>query len=260
MKHHNESMGAASIARGGWIVEPSPELAHLPRLYCFANAGGTAEAFRLWQPRLADVAAVCPIELPGHGRRIGEPFSATLMDAASVAALAIAATEPRPYFLFGHSLGSVLALEAARVLALGGHAPARCVFFSGRAAPHVGGGERLLHLGPAAGLVAELRRLGGTPEELLTDEGFLDFFMPIVRDDYRLLESYTPRIQPMISPPAYVCCGDSDQDAPPELLRSWEDVSGGPCRIKLFSGGHFYVNTERDALLDYIREICLASS
>lgn len=252
-------MGFASVAGGEWGVAPPSELAHLPRLYCFANAGGSAEGFRQWQPRLADVVAVCPIELPGHGRRIGEPFCPTLMHGASVAASGIAATGPGPYFLFGHSLGSVLALETARALALIGHAPARCVFFSGRAAPHVEGGERRLHLAPASDLVAELRRLGGTPEELLTDGGFLDFFLPIVRDDYRLLELYTPRIQPKISPPVHVCCGDADQDAPPQLLRSWEDVSGGPCRTRLFSGGHFYVNTERDALLDYIKEICLSS-
>jgi medium-chain acyl-[acyl-carrier-protein] hydrolase len=237
---------------GAWILGPPPGLAHLPRLYCFANAGGSAEAFRLWQSRLTESLAVCPVELPGRGRRTGEDFCATLTQAAAAAAAGISAAGRQPYCLFGHSLGSVLALETARALARLGHPPARCVFLSGRVAPHICDESPRLHAGSDAELIAEMRRLGGTQEELLADPAFLEFFLPIVRDDYRLLETYTPSVAPKISAPIHVCCGDADADAPPALLRHWDELSDASCRITLFPGGHFYINTEQDALLSYI--------
>ncbi len=243
-----------TVGMGGrsWVLDPAPELDRLPRLYCFANAGGSAEAFRLWQPRLAGSLAVCPVELPGRGRRTGETFCATLAQAAEEAASGISAAGPRPYCLFGHSLGSVLALETARALARLGHPPARCVFLSGRVAPHICDNSPRLHTGSDAELIAEMRRLGGTQEELLTDPAFLEFFLPIIRDDYRLLETYTPSVHPKINSPIHVCCGDKDADAPRDLLRHWGDLSAASCRITLFAGGHFYINTEQDALVSYI--------
>jgi hypothetical protein len=68
-------MGFASVAGGEWGVAPPSELAHLPRLYCFANAGGSAEAFRQWQPRLADVVACALLSFPDTADALASRFA-----------------------------------------------------------------------------------------------------------------------------------------------------------------------------------------
>lgn len=243
---------------GTWLTPPNPEASHLPRLYCFANAGGNAELFRQWQASLAETLAVCPVELPGRGRRIGEPFCTSLSEAAEAAADAIAGAGHGAYCIFGHSLGSVLALETTRALMRTGHPLPNCLFLSGRIAPHLAEGERKLHTCSDADIVEELRRLGGTPEELLTERVFLDFILPIVRDDYRLLETYSPALRPIIHCPTHICCGEVDEDAPLSLLERWNELTATPCQLRLFKGGHFYVNTQQDELVDYIRKAFLA--
>lgn len=199
------------------------------RLFCFAHAGGSAEFFRQWQPLLAPDIVVCPIELPGRGRRFGEPFSESLVTAAVEAAeKAAPLARLGEYALFGHSLGSIMALETARALEEMTVPSGRCVFVSGRVAPHVACRDAALHMGADEELVREVRRLGGTPEDVLSDGQFLEYLLPIVRNDFRLLETYEPRVSPKIHSPVHVCSGDSDPDASAELLPRWEDITDRP--------------------------------
>lgn len=237
----------------GWLSLPEKRVAHAPRLYCFANAGGSAEVYRQWQPSLSDTLAICPIELPGRGKRTGEPFCESLSLAASSAASAIASAGIEEYCIFGHSLGSVFAFETARILEQAGHIPPRCIFVSGRVAPHIGEENRNLHTASNDTIVTELRRLGGTQEEVLSNESFLDFILTIVRADYKLLETFTPQALPKINIPIEVCCGDTDEDTTPQLLQHWADLTSSSCHVELFNGGHFYLNDQQEALVDHIR-------
>src|SRR2546427_5480233 len=111
-----------------WINCPRPKPSASVRLYCFPPAGGASSTFFAWTAALADVE-VCPIELPGRGSRIGEyPFTQLerLVDALVPA---LRGELDRPYALFGHSMGGLIAFETARRLrALGAPLPQRlCV-------------------------------------------------------------------------------------------------------------------------------------
>lgn len=227
----------------------------LPRLFCFSYAGGTSELYRQWQTCLADVCLICPAELPGRGSRMDEPFAPTLMQAAREAACAILPYTMSPYYIFGHSLGSVLALETSRVLQEQGAALPQGLIVSGRYPPHLPNRRKDLHNLPDEALIDEMRRLGGTPEEVLQQRELLDMMLPIVRADFRLLETHRALRTPCLHLPLHVFCGREDEDSPLELLAQWQDVTDSPCSIDFFDGGHFYINESRDQLLRRLRQL-----
>jgi medium-chain acyl-[acyl-carrier-protein] hydrolase len=82
----------------------------------------------------------------------------------------------------------------------------------------------------------------------------LRFLLPILRDDFRLLETYVPREGPKLRSKIWVCCGDADPDAPSDLLAKWNEYGQIGCTLKLFSGGHFYINESRDEVVAFVRQ------
>ncbi|MFG1478720.1 alpha/beta fold hydrolase [Xanthobacter sp. V4C-4] len=216
-----------------------------PRLVLLPHAGGAAGALpwrallpRDWAERVID------LELPGRGRRFGVPFAASLRSLAEELAASIhAVSGAEPVLLQGHSMGALIAYETARALLDRGVAVAGLVL-SGRAAPHwpaVGAG-RPRHLRSDAELVAELRRLGGTPAAVLAEPDLLELMLPVLRADFKLVETYRWVPGPALPLPAVVVGGVDDPATPPESLAAWGEALRGPVRVERWAGGHFFAH------------------
>ncbi len=95
----------------------------------------------------------------------------------------------RPYAFFGHSMGAVLAFETARRRAAERATGPLRLFASARRAPSVPR-TQTVHLRDDDGLLAEIRRLNGTNQQVLQDEELLALALPTIRADYRALETY----------------------------------------------------------------------
>ena len=90
------------------LSQPSPAAVHL---LCVPYAGGGAAVFRHWPALLPPTLAVSAIRLPGRESRIGEPPLADIGQMVTAAAddLAADTATGRPYALFGHSFGALVA-------------------------------------------------------------------------------------------------------------------------------------------------------
>ena len=99
-----------------WVERFSPRSEDRLRLFCFPYAGGGAAVFRQWPGLLPTGVEVCAVELPGRGRRFGEPLFKSL----SLLVMELSSNlEPffdRPFVFYGHSMGGLLAFELARSL------------------------------------------------------------------------------------------------------------------------------------------------
>jgi len=158
----------------------------------------------------------------------------------------------RPFALFGHSLGALLAFEVTRALRRRGAPLPAGLFVAACEAP-----DRLpsaqLHLLPDDALVAELRRLGGTPEQILRDPDFQALLLPIVRADLAVRETYAYAAEPPIPCPITVMIGSHDPQVDAAAAESWRLHTTAPTRVRRFWGDHFFVSGARADVLSAIR-------
>ena len=110
----------------------------LPLLFCLPYAGGSAmRIYGAWRSALRGQVDVVPVELPGRGARITEPLRTEVTALAEDALGAVLPRLDRPYALFGHSLGALVAFELARRLQHLYRRPAAHLFVSGHGAPQL---------------------------------------------------------------------------------------------------------------------------
>ncbi|GIG40588.1 thioesterase II family protein [Cellulomonas phragmiteti] len=238
-----------------WLRRPRPRPGAGVRLVCLPHAGGSAGAYRPWAPLLpAGVDLVC-VQPPGREDRFTEPpvdDMATLVDRVADALLPLL---DRPYVLFGHSMGSAVAVELARRLrALGADEPARLVA-SGRRAP-ADAVPGSVHRSSDDAIVAELVRLGGTSPEVLAEPGLREAVLRNVRADYRLVETYRPFPGAPLTCPVTVFLGDADPEVDAAGAEGWARTTTGRLDVQVFPGDHFYLDhVRRDVVHALLRRL-----
>lgn len=220
-------------------------------LFCLPYAGGSAvRVYGRWQRELPEAIQVVPVELAGRGARIVET-PLTSVDAITQDVIGTLLDRiDRPYAIFGHSLGALVAFELARRLEHLHGRPASHLFVSGHRAPQLPHpmGQYDYRL-PDAEFRERLRELAGTPEEVLAHEELLDLVIPILRADFEAADTYRWRPGPRMSCPLTVYGGAEDPEAPPETLPDWSALTSGPCEVRVLPGQHFFLHDEQAALL-----------
>ncbi|MFT3803346.1 MAG: alpha/beta fold hydrolase [Burkholderiaceae bacterium] len=218
------------------------------RLLCLAHAGAGPSAFRHWPDAAPPGLTIGALSLPGREARFAEPSARELAplldDLASQAATQLrpAKTGPtEPYALLGHSMGALLAFElAGRLQAAGAPGPRR-LFVSAFRAPHLNDRYAPLHALPDRLLMAELRRLQGTPPEVLAQPELMRTLLPSLRADLSLVEDYRYRPRPPLDCPVSCLAGVTDERVTRLELGAWRRHTAAEFRLRLFPGGHFYL-------------------
>ena len=216
------------------------------RLVILPHAGGAASFYRGWTHDVPSWVDLRVVQYPGREDRLDERFSSTLTAVAASVATALATLPVLPMLLFGHSMGAILAYEVALRLECGPAPDLRHLFVSGRRPPRQRPGGSV-HRRDDEGLLAELATQGGTPDALLQDPELRALVLPAVRDDYRLIETYTAQAEAELACPLTACNGEADADA--GAMAGWADHTRGPCTVHLFPGGHFYLLAQRHELV-----------
>lgn len=228
-----------------WGGSPEP----LVRLVCFGWCGAGASAYRRLAPGLPGHIELLAVQLPGREERFGEPRLRRMEQVVDHVFPDIAALFDRPLFLFGHSMGALVAFELALALKTRLGREPQGLIVSGHMPPGAagepargGGGKRRWHEADDAAFIANLHRLGGTPPEVLNDTGLMRSLLPVLRADYEVLETYSPLVEaPVLSCPLTACAGVDDKEVGPEGLAQWRSRSTGRFTENWFPGGHFYL-------------------
>src|SRR3954465_4345628 len=97
-------------AGGKWICGPAPDPGARVRIFCFPYAGGGAAAFLPWRPLFARHGIdFCCVQLPGRETRFGDPLVSSMPDLVRAICNGLNAHLGRPFSLFGHSMGAIIA-------------------------------------------------------------------------------------------------------------------------------------------------------
>lgn len=224
-------------------------------LICFPYAGGGAQIFNSWQTGLiTGEIQVYGVQYPGRGSRVREqPFT----DSSSLVEAFLPHLLPllnKPFALFGHSMGAIIAFEVARHLQNDhGLRPERLIV-SGRRAAQLPRTDRLTYNLPDAEFTEELRRLNGTPTEVLDHPELMQLMIGIIRADFTLTQTYKYTPGPQLTCPLSVFGGFDDTDVSREQLEAWCRQTTSSCSLKMFEGDHFFIQTNQAPVLKTIRE------
>ena len=166
----------------------------------------------------------------------------------------------RPFAFFGHSMGAVVAFELARWLRRRGQPLPAALFVSGARAPQF----RRNHVPPPdpsdEQFVAELRRLEGIPAEVLDNADLMRVVMPALRADAALYRRYVYTEDVPLGCPIRAYGGAADPNVGREHLEGWAEQTSSSFAVRVFAGGHFYLQTATDEFLDVLsrdaEELC----
>lgn len=209
-------------------------------LFCLPHAGGSAHPYARLATGLSGRISVVPLELPGHGTRVREPLLRDLTALTAETVRLIGDRRHRPYALLGHSFGALLGYEATRALDRLGTPPA-LLLVSGRNGPAEPLSHRPFHHLPDDGFVRGLTRIGGMPQALLAEPELLRFYLPAIRADLKVLESYTHTPGPRLDVPLAAFAGRADLLTEPAAMASWAQVTDGVFDLTVVPGGHFFL-------------------
>ncbi|WP_029013109.1 thioesterase II family protein [Niveispirillum irakense] len=232
-----------------WLVRPQPRPEADIRLFCFHHAGGGAAFFVPWAAELPRHVELIAIRLPGREAAYGAPRCADPAQVVDGVRAAMAPLLDRPFALFGHSLGALLAYRTALSLVAEGAGAPTHLFCSAFRAPHLPLSRAPLSGLAQADLLEELDRHGGIPAAVRAHEELLSLILPVLRDDLALAEGYQHDNAPPLNCPLTALGGQEDGLVSAAELAGWADHTTGPFRRLIYPGGHFYLSDHRPRLI-----------
>lgn len=211
-------------------------------------AGSGAAAWRSWLDFLPDTVELFPIQLPGRETRVKEAPYRDVLPLVQDLAPALTPFLDRPFVFIGHSMGALISFELARELRRQNAVAPRCIFASGRVAPHLALCRRPFHNRTDPDLIDGLREMGATATEILENAELMKLLIGILRADFAVNESYRYVPQAPLDCPISAFAGLQDPEVNREQLEAWRIHTTGPFEAHSFPGGHFFLQ-ENDLMM-----------
>lgn len=194
------------------------------------------------------------VELPGHGSRYGEPLLERIESMVSFCSDEIMSKRnDEPWGIFGHSLGAVLASLICDSDRFRIDSP-EWIILSGRSGPGISVSNMIRHQLSREDLLKDVTKMGGIQQELLKHPELLDLMVPILRADFRAIETYDYTTVPQLHVPVLVLGGTTDSIRE-DQLKAWKSVTSDKCQVKMVEGGHFFILQNVSEVVSLIREM-----
>lgn len=158
-----------------------------------------------------------------------------------------------PYALWGHSMGGKIAYELEKRLEAAGYT-AKCLFISGSRVPSIPEPNPIYHL-PDEEFKRELGRFEGTPKEVLENQELLDFFLPMLRADFTMDETYYDKAGIVLHTPIAAFGGEKDGEADESAILEWGKYTDNDFNYRIFPGGHFYLRDCEDEVISEVMRL-----
>lgn len=220
-------------------------------LYCLPFAGGGASAFRNWQARLPDNIKVCAVQLPGREERIKEePY--LNMESLADDLSSIILKNKNDYIMFGHSMGTKILYEVEKRLEDKGRL-AKLIIISAGKVPHITESKPIYNLAEEK-FKEGIIKFNGMPKEILENKNLFEFFIPVLRADFTLDESYTSKNLNILNSPILALWGKQDKSINLEEILKWKQYTNSDFKEQSFEGDHFFIKEQESIVLQKISE------
>jgi len=233
------------------------------KIFFIPYAGASSMAYYKFYTLLKKYTDVVLLELAGRGIRTGEPFYHNIDEAAEDLSDIIASeiSSNNDYFIYGHSMGALLAFEVYYKLCASGKKQPKHIFFSGRIPPQILFRERdiSLHSDDDDELLERVSQFGGITDDFNNEE-VRELFLPILRADFKILDDYIyDEKKEKIKCDVSVLYADDDFSTPYLDIEKWGVHTSSSVQFCRFHGGHFFVNTSQNRIFELILDVIKAS-
>lgn len=211
------------------------------RLFCMHVAGGSARMFLPWRKLLPHWIELCAVQLPGRERRIAEPLNTEVSEVTADFLGCVGHLLDRPFVLFGHSMGGLLAYDCAREIQERQLRRPSAVIVSATRAPDTARRSDWYGSNDVE-LVDLLVTMGGVTREVFDNLELRSILLAIFRADLALCDRYRLNGRGGIHAHLLALAGTRDRVAPPESVRGWQRYAFGSFEYKEVGGGHFFID------------------
>lgn len=223
-------------------------------LFCFPYAGGSASIYYGWKKYINKDIEIIPVELAGRGKRFDCQAYDKIDDVVDDAFEIVKKSINGPYGLFGHSMGSIIAFELAHRINDYNLSNPQYLFVSGRKPPHLVKNEKIIHLLPDNEFINKIMDMGGTSKEVFENKELLEIYLPMIRKDFKMVESYKYIEKPPLDVEMIVFYGDEEKIQDSEA-KQWSIYTNKGYRLFRFNGNHFFINGITNEVVNVINNV-----
>ena len=184
--------------------------------------------------------AIHAIDLPGKGSRITETPCCDFRDALADSVKSL--LDMKDYsssYIFGYSMGALLAYESVRYI----HSTYKMLplhlFLAACDPPPVQVNQPPVPWEKDDEFIEYLIDSGGITRELADDKDFKEFFLPIVRNDHKILDTYKYTAGNSYIPMNATIMYSNDENC----ITEWDKCFNN-CAFYHFEGGHFFIQKD----------------
>jgi acyl transferase domain-containing protein/surfactin synthase thioesterase subunit/ubiquinone/menaquinone biosynthesis C-methylase UbiE len=240
--------------------QPDPQV----RLFCLPYGGRGASLYRGWQDAFSDKIEVYPVQLPGRENRSGEAPVRSLDRLVAQLAEALIPLLDRPFALYGHSFGALIAYRLVRFLHAETGLCANYLFVGAFTAPYLPNSwlqcclRQLYQLGysvvpePTADNLELLKAILLGEEKTLVpmrdSPEFLQTVLPTLLADLSVVDSYRHQDESRVPCPITAFSGLADDRVSVAEMAAWKELTSGRFQLNTLEGDHFFLHEDQSAI------------
>jgi surfactin synthase thioesterase subunit len=155
------------------------------------------------------------------------------------------------YMVYGHSMGAMLGLLLVHKICTSGMWPPQKLIVSGRGGEFYDQGKEWYHQLPREAFRTKLKELGGMQEEILEDSGMMEYLEPILRSDFKAVETYRHVPKEVLDIPILALYG-SEEKLSQQAVEAWQNESKNRLDVRCVQGGHFFILKRPSEIAEYL--------
>jgi len=240
------------MTKQSFFTALSKEDKQKPIVFCFPHAGGNSEDYLEWQRYLTSCAKLLAVCLPGTGRRFAEKHPDDIESLSNEIANEINSLGLSSYYLFGHSMGSILAYEVAlRVKNL-----PKALIVSSSASPDFVPSLKVIKMNEMSdkNFAEELSFFNGIEKQITETDDFFNFFLRKIRKHFELIGRYKHKHTERLTIPIFSIVGDQDPHVSNDNIVKWSSMTSAEYTHHTVPGNHFYFNENPELVSSIIKE------
>lgn len=221
-------------------------------LFCIPYAGAGSYFFLKWQSYFDNNIKICPINIPGRECRISEPLVSNVRELSEQIYYGIKDELSKPFAIFGHSMGGLIAFELTKTILKYENKNPLVLFISASTLEFPHNSNYIYELNDDE-FAEHLVKIGGTDFELVNKKEFRECFFPILRNDYKMVETYqkdNQKINCKISAFASKSDNEINHMQTLEFSKYTDNFE-----ITFFNGSHFFIHEHEKDLCNKINDV-----